>query len=275
MRELKWCGGRDSNPGRPTPADLERRRVPGVEAVDRYRVPEFIRRFVYWLSRDHVKTSVQCYKSYIRRPLNPDDRHSVLAYRVFIKFLHEEGIADLRYLLEYLKAKSAGIDLYVPSEEEVFKAWRTIERKDVKAVYAILISSGIRVREAVRMMCIYDKRRLVERDGIHLYPLKWIRGSKRIYYAFLCEPFIDYLFKKKMTWSMVTNHVARLNVLRPKYVRKFVATKMYELDIPAEIIDFIQGRVGRSILVRHYLNLLPRATEYYKKYVEWIKDNIL
>ena len=138
-----------------------------------------------------------------------------------------------------------------------------------------MISSGIRVRGAVRMMCTYDRRRLVERNGIYLYPLKWVRGSKRIYYAFLCEPFIGYLFRKRMTWSMVTNHAARLGVLRPKYVRKFVATKMYELDIPTKIIDFIQGRVGRTILARHYLNLLPKATKYYKKYVEWLVGKIV
>jgi len=124
------------------------------------------------------------------------------------------------------------------------------------------------------MLGSYDRRRLVERDGIYLYPLKWVRGSKRIYYAFLCEPFIHYLFRKKMTWSMVTNHVARLNVLRPKYVRKFVATKMYELDIPAEIIDFIQGRTGKTTLAKHYLNLLPKATKHYKKYAEWLERNI-
>ena len=42
-----------------------------------------------------------------------------------------------------------------------------------------------------------------------------------------------------------------------------------------EIVNFIQGRVPRTILERHYLNLYALALRYYPKYAEWLKGNFL
>jgi len=57
-------------------------------------------------------------------------------------------------------------------------------------------------------------------------------------------------------------------------VRKFVATKMLELGIPSDVVDFIQGRTPSKILTRHYLNLVTLADTYYPKYAEYVKHFI-
>lgn len=51
--------------------------------------------------------------------------------------------------------------------------------------------------------------------------------------------------------------------IAPKYLRKFTATKMLELGIPGEIVDFIEGRTPGNILTKHYLDLLTLAKKYY------------
>ena len=61
------------------------------------------------------------------------------------------------------------------------------------------------------------------------------------------------------------------NLVRAKYIRKFVATKMYELGISSEVIDFIQGRTPSSILAKHYLEMHSIATKQYHKYSRWIE----
>jgi intergrase/recombinase len=49
---------------------------------------------------------------------------------------------------------------------------------------------------------------------------------------------------------------------------------MASLGIPAEVIDFIQGRTPRSVLTKHYLNLYTLALQHYPKYMEALKQII-
>ncbi|MCY0882432.1 MAG: integrase [Acidianus infernus] len=78
--------------------------------------------------------------------------------------------------------------------------------------------------------------------------------------------------KLNFSKSQIDKAVKKLGLVPPKYIRKFVATKMAELGISSEIIDFIQGRTPSSILSKHYLNLFALSKENYKKYAEWLKN---
>jgi len=60
-------------------------------------------------------------------------------------------------------------------------------------------------------------------------------------------------------------------MVNPKYVRKWVATKMLGIGIPSEIVNFIQGRTPTSILEKNYLNLYSLAMQYYPRYIELLK----
>jgi len=60
----------------------------------------------------------------------------------------------------------------------------------------------------------------------------------------------------------------RLGTIPWKYVRKYVATKLVELDCPEIAIDFIQGRAETSILRRNYAQILAAADKCYKRYAE-------
>jgi len=62
--------------------------------------------------------------------------------------------------------------------------------------------------------------------------------------------------------------------IAPKYIRKFVATKMLSLGIPSEIVDFLEGRTPGNILTKHYLDLLTLTKKYYPKYMEWLSKMV-
>ncbi|MEM1842446.1 MAG: integrase, partial [Ignisphaera sp.] len=64
---------------------------------------------------------------------------------------------------------------------------------------------------------------------------------------------------------------AKNNVLNPKYIRKWVSTKMMQLGISDEVVNFIQGRIPQSVLAKHYLKFSVLADEAYKKYVDYVK----
>ncbi|OYT30302.1 MAG: hypothetical protein B6U95_00575 [Thermofilum sp. ex4484_82] len=219
--------------------------------------------------------SAREYIRQIKKPLH-NSKNSIVAHRLLIHYAYEKGIVDLRYLLKYLKIPRSNIDFRIPNESEVLDSFRRINRNDIKAVYSLLISGGIRVIEAIRLLRDYDESLLIRKDGFMLYPLsKMNRGNKRVYYAFILNELLSSIKRMQMTPSTVTNYCERKDIIRGKYIRKFVATKMFELGIPSEIIDFIQGRTPESILVRHYLKLLPLAIKEYRKYAEWLSKYII
>lgn len=276
----KWCRGRDSNPGFPAPSPLRRsdRIMRQVFPSDSSRqvspVKEYVlnpsagklRQFYLWLInvRKISEGTARDYLNYLQKPLNLDNKHSVYAYRLYLKF---EG----REIPEWMKpAKKPGVDLKVPSEVEILESIEYLRgnaRPEYLQSYLLLLASGIRVKEAQLFLANLDSWESVERNGVRYYTVNWQRGTKAVFYIF--TPSWLQLEKAAVNWK--TNGPHRKVPVKPKYVRKFFATKCFELGLPAEIIDFLQGRTPRSILTQHYLNLLPRAVEEYRKYAEWLK----
>ena len=70
----------------------------------------------------------------------------------------------------------------------------------------------------------------------------------------------------------MTSYAEKYKLVTPKYIRKFVATKMAELGISPHVIDFIQGRAPRSTLLQHYAQLLGVAGREYREYAEWLRS---
>ncbi len=74
-------------------------------------------------------------------------------------------------------------------------------------------------------------------------------------------------------WA-ISDFERRRDALAIKYFRKFVATKMAELGIPLDVIDFIQGRKPTRVLTQHYVSLFGIAKEHYRKYAEWLHSSV-
>ncbi|BCU70822.1 integrase [Stygiolobus caldivivus] len=207
------------------------------------------------------KETCKQYVNYLRKPLDVNNKGSVLAWKKYYKW---KGDLDK---WKAIKTKKSGVDLKVPSEAEI-KEWLTkVKGTKVETLFKLLLESGIRLTEAVKVLNEYDPKDEMSENSYYIYILNWSRGSKRVFYVFHTTP----LQRQGITYNYAKKVLHQLGV-EPKYLRKFVATKLLELGVPGEIVDFIEGRTPSQILTKHYLDLLTLAKKYYPTYVSWLKQ---
>ena len=263
-RRLAWLGRRPDAAGRrvdPDPGSYN----PVLQEVlkDLVITDGVIESFMEWcVGQGNAVHTCRDRANYLRRPLDIGNGHSVRAYRLLLKFLGREPPKEL-------KVPRSGIDLKVPSDEEVFESLRKAceYSEDYCLIYRLLVESGARLTEVVEVLNDYDPSRDVRRGNFYTYVLGRESGTKKSFYVFHTTP----LRKVSMSEDHASKLARELGLVRPKHVRKWVATKMASLGIPTEIIDFIQGRTPRTILSKHYLNLYALAQQHYPKYAEKLK----
>jgi len=271
------CGGWDLNPRRPTPSGpepdaLRQGSAPSPRGVNYNNTPQaldntMIKRFLDWcIEKGTSEETCEQYARYLQREYDPNNKWSRLAYKLYYKFIGRED------LWKEIKVKRSGVDLYVPSDEDVFQALsRACEgSQELCTVYKLLIYSGLRLEEVVKVISEQDEEKWIRIGDFWKYPLAWKRGSKQAFYMYTLEK----PQKMHVSSKWISNWASKNDVLNPKYVRKWVATKMMSLGIPEEIVNFIQGRVPQDVLSKHYLKLSTLADQYYEKYVEWLKKEM-
>jgi len=247
------CGGRDSNPGRPTPADLKN----GI------RDQNELRAFFTWLvnQRGISRDTARDYVNYLSKPLDVDKRHSVIAYRLYYKFKGWEIPGDLKPVKKYKP------DLRVPSESEILKTLEMIGNPAVKQVYLVLLQTGLRLSHAVYLLNHIRDLHVVPLQGYYRVDLNLQRGRKKAWVAYLLqvpEPL-------KVSEDAVSNYAKPLPV-KPKYIRKFVITKMHQVGVESDVVRFIVGHGSADIHVASYYDRLAKADVEYAKYASWLKN---
>ena len=212
------------------------------------------------ISEETIKKYISCVKQGRK-----ESNNCIKAWRNFYKLvLNRDPPKDL-------KPKKTKPDLRVPTLEEVRKTLNAVrDNYALYTFYRLLLESGGREREVLKVLNDYDEKNEINEDGFNIYVLNWVRGQKKSFYIFHITP----LRRIKITEGQVTSAVRRLNLVPPKYFRKFVATKMAELEIPSQVIDFIEGRTPSDVLTKHYLDLYALAKKEYKKYAEWLKTAV-
>ncbi|RLE49193.1 MAG: hypothetical protein DRJ18_00150 [Candidatus Methanomethylicota archaeon] len=169
------------------------------------------------------------------------------------------------------------VDLYVPDEKSVKQSIAKLRRipAKYKAVYRLLLESGLRLREAVRLSNefheLYEKLEMYER--FVCVPLFWSRASKKSFYAYFMHETANLLRNngEKLSADATSKVCKRYGLVAPKYLRKFVFDKMVELGIPESVADFIQGRAPKTVGARHYMHLKRQADLYYPKYANYLE----
>nr|WP_252973224.1 integrase [Saccharolobus solfataricus] len=124
--------------------------------------------------------------------------------------------------------------------------------ENIYFIYRLSLESGARLSEILTVLRNPDRDVC---EDICYYPLSWERGFKRSFYIF----HITQLKKIDITQWAVSDFEKRYDVVKIKYIRKFVATKMAELGIQLDIIDFIQGRKPSRVLTQHYVSLFRHS----------------
>ena len=212
--------------------------------------------------------------SALRRPFN-GSRYSVVSRRLFLAYLEYRYGVDVSPHLRRLRVPQPGVDLEVPSEDAVREAVeRSRASRDLHVMYVFLLATGVRVTEAVRIL----PRVPEPGPGVDVVSVEytWRRGKKRVYVAFMPASVAGYIAGQELRVhrpEYYSRQAGRLGIVRPKYIRKFVAQRMIDLGVPPDIVDFIQGRTPQRnlVLLTHYASLKNRAREEYRKYAVWLE----
>src|SRR5450759_1315959 len=95
------------------------------------------------------------------------------------------------------------------------------------ALYNLLLDSGLRLIEAVKVM---REPELAEQiNGFYRIALGLFRGSKQAYYAYATEVTYKQIIAvkaKPLDDRFASGYYSRFNIIRPKYIRKFVFDTM-------------------------------------------------
>jgi intergrase/recombinase len=230
---------------------------------------EYIRNCLKWVFRVYKNSRIkinfkQDYKQWEQK-----------AIRVFCNYLESKGLFpnEIKTIRNKIKIKSSGRDDYVPDTQEIIKTINKIDDSNYRAMYLILLFSGIRGTELTYMLA-HKRLRRVDKGSFYKVYLNYSRGSKSSYFAYL-PLFLD-VSKIKGSLIGMQSYLKKRNLLPYKYCRKWFYTKCIELGIPDSIADFYQGRISQSIGNNHYLGKQALADKHYSDklipYFEQIKE---
>ena len=250
------------NPRRPTPSG-PKYRLNSISNPDPTNpTEEDLAGFFRWCLQTGTseRTCIQ-YRKYLEKPMDRDNKWSLLAWKKYYKYIGRDDI------WKSIRLKKSSIDLYIPGDSDVLESVEAACGRSPGAcwTYRLLVYSGMRLVEVTRVLS-ENNERWIRADGFWKYPLSWTRGPKQAYYMYTPVKPPRILVRDRK----ISELARKMRLTPPKYIRKWVATKMISLGIPEEVVNFIQGRIPQSILARHYLNLTILADKYYPRYVEYL-----
>ncbi|QIW25302.1 integrase [Sulfolobus sp. S-194] len=242
-----------------------------VANLRQYATPGNLKAFYDWLTGER-KISEKTAKEYVSalQKSYRETRNSQKAYRLFAKFLASRDIISEDFadkVLKVVKIKKTNADLYIPTLEEIKHTLNLAKdySENVYLVYRLALESGARLSEILKVL--KEPERDICDGSVCYYPLSWQRGYKGVFYVFHLTP----LRRVEITRGAIADFERRNEeAIAIKYFRKFVASKMAELGINFDIIDFIQGRKPSRVLTQHYVSMFAIAKEEYKKYAEFL-----
>jgi len=96
----------------------------------------------------------------------------------------------------------------------------------------------------------------------------FLRKSKNAFISFVSPELLDTVLKAKpvFEYSALDTKLGRLGIkIQTKYLRKLYATTLRNSGILSEIIDLVEGRIGKSVSIK----------SYYKPFLMDVRDRIL
>ncbi|AEA46703.1 integrase [Archaeoglobus veneficus] len=213
-------------------------------------------------------------------------RHHRKAIRTFMRFLIKSGIRKKSELMDFQAVIDIPGTQPRPPEEAFTTDEKIIEalnspkvKKDERRqiLIRLLAYTGLRLREALELLRTFDKNKLEFHGNYARYPtyeLKSKAGTKRTYYAYMPADFARQLKRIDIKETTVKGAKLADRIILPEQLRKWhtnflkrkIKEKKLQLGVTAEtLINFIQGRVGKAVIDRYYLDLVEDADELYTK----------
>ncbi|MHA1865275.1 MAG: integrase [Candidatus Heimdallarchaeaceae archaeon] len=147
--------------------------------------------------------------------------------------------------------------------------------KDSELLVKFMFYTGQRMEHSLKALKLLqkDKSLLEFGDNIAYMPMEQVAEKhKQSFLAIMPKWFGEYLLKEidKAESKPYTTYESRLKKakLNATAIRTWFSTFLAENKVPLEIINFLTGKVPKSVLAKHYLNLSKLAKEEYKRIVE-------
>jgi len=246
------------------------------------------------LSEGYVRQMLSCFRRFgvkIKGPmdvvkvfsgLSRGQKHKMIrAVRNLFNFYEAQGLVDkawLDVLRKNIPRDEVGVDLMVPTDEAIIRSLRKLSKPRFMrffAVYNLVLDSGLRLVEAVRLINSLSTVQIQKQNGFYVATIGSFRGTKVAYFGYFTDytkQLIDKV-ERKLSYETVKRKKGwDKNVISYKYLRKFAFDKMIELEVPESVADFIEGRVPKRIGAKHYMALARQANKFYPRYAEYITE---
>jgi len=207
-------------------------------------------------------------------------RHLWLAFRVWFNYLEALGFDNniLSVLRKSLPkgANTTNPDLKVPDERAVQKSICALSKapRRYKVLYNLLVDSGLRLVEAVDIFNNFKTENAERIGNFYRVEIGRFRGSKQSFFGYFSEHTFKMLSAgiiEPLSYYPTSRYYGKHDVVRPKYVRKFVFDTMIGLEVPESVADFIEGRVPKRVGAKHYMALRRQADNFYGKCASYLK----
>ena len=186
--------------------------------------------------------------------------------RAYINFLLDNEIINEEsaiYFRKALPSRKTNPDGYVPTDNDVKKAYNAIKVERERLLFQVLAFSGIRVTELVKMLREFDSSKLIIDDKFSKYPLNYNRGNKRSQYVYMPTELAMKLHRFYINKDTVSSSLRRYGIA-PKYLRKWFYNFLIINNVPESVADFIEGRAPESVGSMHYLAKVKQADYWYR-----------
>jgi len=263
----------------------------GVNSVMKKEIRiEYDERFWDYLTKDR-QIDTRTARDYMRYLKKLNGR--VIDYNLYLEIVNNKWMVKLvRIYLDYLykldrisweekerlKAifkvkKSDEGDEYKINAENLVEATITLREGLYKTILELLLYSGVRLSEVVKMLKEWNEDRLECFDSFCRYKLKWRRGRKRCDYVFFPSrllPKIRRYIHKVGAYETIRKDIYDYYKIKTKDFRK-LHYRLCRRILDKEVCEFYQSRIGSlDESDKHYDELLTRATKNYPKLVRRI-----
>jgi len=193
------------------------------------------------------------------------------AYLVYKEIISEDTYKKIK---KRIKLKPTGVREIFVSDKEIRVAYNNVKKRGIiaESLFLILVYSGIRLSQAVELLNSYDYTKLYVIDNkTARYPIfSMTKGKKKAFWAYGPRDFFEELEPWTVKYNTAKDLVSYEKV-SANTIRKWHYTFLIRQGVPADIADFIQGRVSGSVGAMHYLNKTLLADEWYSAVVDELK----
>ncbi|WP_367884211.1 integrase [Thermococcus sp. JCM 11816] len=201
------------------------------------------------------------------------------AIRRLAKYLVERDIIDsnsYEKIKKIAKLKATGVREVFVSDDDIRKAYAEVQKrgKPAETLFLLLVYSGIRLKQAVELLRTYDPTKLYPPidDKAARYPIfSTSKGKKKAFWAYGPRDFFERLKPPLEVKYNTAKDLVAFGKVSANSIRKWHYTFLIQQGMPADIADFIQGRVSGSVGATHYLNKAVLADEWYSTVVDDLK----